>query len=165
VADHGEAAGVGGHHPADRGPVPGGQVHPDGKPGRGGVGLHFGQGRPGPDRDLRRQRVDRAEGVEAPEGEHHLAGQGHAAAHQPGVAALRHDRHAGGGAGPERRRHLAGRPGADHRGGPAPVAPGPVDRVAGGGALVEQHVPGADGGHQLVPERGGQVGHGAMLAR
>ena len=98
--------------------------------------LHCGQGAAGLGDQPFAARVDRADPVEAGEAEDHLpaAHVGNAAADQPGIAALRHDRH----------------PGARRR---APRAPPPRRSCAGAGRPPRRHRCGARSRPRRVPGR------------
>ena len=139
-AQHPQAAGVGGDHAADRGRVPGGEVHGEVQPDGPRVPLHRGQRRAGADGHLSGKAVDGSEAGQPGQAQHDLATPGHAAADQPGVATLRDDGDARIAAGPQHRRHLVpgGRPNGESR--VTVPASGPVRLVAGQHVAVGQDV-------------------------
>src|SRR6185437_2751866 len=102
------------------------------------------EGGPAADRHLAGQPVDVADGVEPPQAEDDLTGQGDAAADHPGVPALRDHRRPVTTTGDDDRGHLGHRAGPDHHGGGAPEPAGPVDGVGGHHLGVGQHLVGAD---------------------
>ena len=149
VADDVHPAGVGGHHAADRRRVAGAEVHPDLPAGRARRGLHGAQRRTGPDRDLAGQAVHLVDLVQPQQAEHDLAAARHRSANEPGVAALRHDPHAGIGAGDEHARDLVGRRGPHDRQRVAVESARPIGLVGGAQAGIGQAVALADD----LPER------------
>ena len=96
VAQDPQAAGVGGDGPADGGAAPAGNADAEVQLRVRVAGLRQGDSRTG--RDLTGGRVGRAQLAQPAQAEHHLAVQRHAAADQPGVAALRDDGEPGAGA-------------------------------------------------------------------
>ena len=163
VAQHRGAAGVGREVAADGAAALGAQRHREEPVDLLGRRLHVGQHDAGVDGDGAGDRVDLAHAAHPAEGEHDLAARrvGHPAADQPGVAALRHDRHARRGAGRDDRGHLLGRARPDHREGPPGVGAGPVDDVRRDVGVLGQDVVGADARAQLVE----QVVHGSPSGR
>ena len=77
--------------------------------------LQAGQRHAGAGGHLGRGDVDRAQRVEASEAEDQLAAEGHTAADQPGVAALRDERNTGRTARADHGGDLRGRARPDHR--------------------------------------------------
>ncbi len=165
VAHDVDATGVGRHHPADGAAVTRGEVDADGEARRPHVRLHVGQGRPRPHGDLAGSHVHVAERVEAPQADHDLPGERHAAADQPGVAALRHQGHADGGAHAHHGGDLRRVPGAHHGRGRAAEPAGPVDAVTGRHLRVGDDVVGAHDRAQVVEQRSGHTWHAASLPR
>jgi hypothetical protein len=160
VAQDPDAAGVGGHHPADRGRVTGAEVDAEGPPRRAGVLVEGGQRDAGAGRDLTGEAVDRLQPVEAPGGQHDgaVAGAGgHAAGHQSGVAPLRDDGDAALGAPADDGGHLFDRTRSHHGRRLAPEAARPVDLVARADVGVDDDVVGADQRRQVTRERRGHA--------
>jgi len=97
--------------------------------------------------------VDALEVVEPGGEQHHLTVTRDRAAHQPGIAALRHDRDPGPGAGAHDRGNLLGGPGPHHQPRPPAEPARPVDLVRGPQRRVGQHVRRPDDAGQLLHQR------------
>ena len=121
--------------------------------GRARVRLHSRQRRARAGGHLRRARVDRSEGVEAPQGEDDLAMQRNRPADESRVATLRHDRDARRVANAQHGRDF-GHGARSHDGGRSTLEPpGPVDGVAPGDIGIGEHVIATHHGAQLVEQR------------
>ena len=129
VPQHPDAAGVGGHQPADRSRRTGREVHAEVQPGCPGVRLELLQGHPGADGHLRFEHVDGFQVDQSGHADEDLVRTGHPAVDQARVAALHQDRRAGVGAGPDDGRHLGGRRRPDHTPGGTGEPAGPVRLV------------------------------------
>ncbi len=116
------------------------------------MGLDIGEGRARRGGDQARGRVDRVDRGESAQAEHDRAGGGsgrYRPADQAGVAALRYDGPAVGGADAQDGGYLTGRGGAGHGGGAAGEGTGPVGFVTGGEIAVDQDVVGAERRHEI----------------
>ncbi len=152
-AEHVDAAGVGGDHPADgrgcRGP-------PGRRRKRAPRRRHVAAGRPG-SRPRRRSPASRSRRPGRASSSRRRSSttsplQGHAPADEAGLAALRHERDARARARPHHRRDLAVIGRAYHRRRVAAEAAGPVGRLGSGDLGIGHHVGVTDDGAQLREE-------------
>ncbi len=105
--------------------------------------------------DQARGRVDRFDRGEPAQAEHHRADGGpgrYRTADQAGVAALRHDGYAMGGADAQHGGDLIGRPGPGHGGSPTGEGPRPVGFVTGGEIGIDQDVGRAKEPHEICDQ-------------
>ena len=161
VAQHGGAAGVGGEVPPDGAAALGAERHGEEPTHLRRGRLRVGQHDTGVDRDGPGDRVDLADGPHPTQRQHHLRARRvrHAAAHQAGVAPLRHEGGAGIAAGPHDVRDLGRGAGSHHGQGPSGVDARPVDDVRRDVRILGQDVRGADGRAEVVE----QVVHEGLL--
>jgi len=168
VAEDAQPAGVGGDGAADGRGVAAGEVDAVGEVVARRGCLHRRDRHAAAGSDLGRGDVDGVEVGETGEAEHQLARERHAAADQPGVAALGHHGHALRRAGGDDRGHLHRGARPHHRGRRAHEAAGPVGGVARQHLGIGEHVLRAhDRDHVVEQARrqcgGGRCGHHLIM--
>jgi hydroxyacid-oxoacid transhydrogenase len=145
-------AGVAGHHPPDRAGVAGAEIESWIEPCLAGSGMQGGQGGAGTHGHLAEGSVHRFDLVKPPQRHHHLVVARNAAAHQPGIAALRNDRHTLASAYTDDTGDLIGVRGSDNQPRPPSVPAAPVALVAGHHIGIGQHIAVADHLRERVRE-------------
>ncbi len=146
VAQDRDAAGVGREVAADLAAALGAEAERKKAVGRGGGFVQVGEDAAGLDRHREVDRVDRADAVHPAQCQDDVVALARrdAAADEPGVAALRHDREPRGGADPHHRRHLLRRGRAHDQPGRAAIEAARLDQIRLLLARVGDPAPGAD---------------------
>ena len=162
VAQHADAARIGGDHAADGRAVARGEVDAELEAGASRMGLQRSEANARAGGHLTGSRVDGLQRGEPGEAQQHLSAAGHAGPDKPRIASLNGDRHPRGAARTQHRRNLFGAGRTDHHRGRGAETPGPVDFVRAAQLRIGEDVRIADDRAQCLCERARVCAHSSL---